>query len=330
MRAVVADAHKWLDVLPARSAATALAQHVARTHSSSSSSSSDSDGENDDPVRRCLERDAAAIAALAETVRADLEQALAAARGETKQTNAVRALLGALAHGTLPARWRRYVVPDALAVSAFVRDLARRFAQLERLVGSESTSDSGASASSASSASSANSAGVWLGGLLSPEAFTTATRQAAARALHCSLETLRLETVALRPDEGDGSVPAADLRRGVFAVSGMRLENGKLRATGVLDSAPEAAGAQHAAPVRTAVFAWRPCSSESESSESSDAAAAVDVPVFLNETRRVLLFNARVPVATEDESKESSVGEDGAAAVWCRRAVAFTCWQQSF
>jgi len=34
--------------------------------------------------------------------------------------------------------------------------------------------------------------GVWLGGLFSPEAFVTATRQAVAQQLQCGLESLRM------------------------------------------------------------------------------------------------------------------------------------------
>ena len=138
------------------------------------------------------------------------------------------------------------------------------------------------------------------------------TRHRAATALF----GVPLETVALRPGASDAC--AADVRRGVFAVAGLRLENGTLRETGVLESGSSGSGD---GAVRTAVFAWRP-----SSSSESKSTVTVDVPVFLNETRRQLLFTARVPVAMDGDKGSSSAEE--AAAAWCRRAVALTCWQQ--
>jgi len=255
--------------------------------------------EEDDPVRRCLERDAGTIASLSISIRADLEQAIMAALGEIKQTNDIRSLLNSLSHGTLPQRWKRYVVPDSVTIGVFMRDLTRRFAQLEKLVGMDEYKQSPS---------------IWLGGLLNPEAFTTATRQSAARAQKCSLETLQLETISLLPVDSKNNKPLADLKNGIFAIDGMCLENGILQQkTGVLDS--DSGGNNHAAiHIGTAIFAWK------NKKEKKKDDNIIDVPVFLNETRSLPLFNAHIPIA-------DSIKED--ADSWSRRSVAFTCWQNN-
>jgi len=297
MRAVVEDAQEWLKTIPSRNSANVLADKVRRSQMSIAS-------EEDDPVRRCLERDAGTIAALSIAIRADLEQAIMAALGEIKQTNDIRSLLNSLSHGTLPPRWKRYVVPDSVTIGVFMRDVTRRFSQLEKLIGADGYKQSPC---------------IWLGGLLNPEAFTTATRQSAARAQKCSLETLQLETIALLPVNNDTKnkqdKPLADLKNGIFAIDGMCLENGILQQTGVLDSDAGGSGRRAAIHIGTAVFAWK---NKAECKEKK--AGVIDVPVFLNESRALPLFAAHIPIA-------DSVQED--AASWSRRSVALTCWQNS-
>jgi len=297
MRAIMEDAQEWLKALPSKNAADTLANKVRRSQNNVINL-------EDDPVRRCLERDAGTIASLSIAIRADLEQAIMAAHGEIKQTNDIRSLLNSLSHGTLPQRWKRYVVPDSVTIGVFMRDVTRRFAQLEKLIGADEYKQSPR---------------IWLGGLLNPEAFTTATRQSAARAQKCSLETLRLETIALLPLDNDSKnkqdKPLADLKNGVFAIDGMCLENGILQQSGVLDSDTGGSGRRAAIHIGTAVFAWK-----SKTGENDKNGVVIDVPVFLNETRSLPLFDAHVPIAD---------GEHEDAASWSRRSVALTCWQNN-
>jgi len=63
-----------------------------------------------------------------------------------------------------------------MAVSGWIADLARRLAQLDNIANMDSL----------------NNVEVWLGGLLYPEAYITATRQAVAHRKKWSLETLHL------------------------------------------------------------------------------------------------------------------------------------------
>jgi hypothetical protein len=82
----------------------------------------------------------------------------------------------------VPKGWRKYAVPDSISVNGWLIDLAQRVAQLDNLTRSANF----------------QSMQVWLGGLFFPEAFVTATRQAAARGNDWSAENLHLELQFLK------------------------------------------------------------------------------------------------------------------------------------
>lgn len=134
-----------------------------------------------DPLSRFFGREAWTGRRLLQRVRKDLSDLIAVCDGQMKQTNELRALLTELNRGNVPPHWARYKMPRGTSVGQYFNDLVKRLAQLEVVSTNQNTSD-----------------GIWLGGLFQPEAYITATRQAAAHDQGWSLEqvslSLRLES----------------------------------------------------------------------------------------------------------------------------------------
>ena len=248
-----------------------------------------------DVVVRCLERDARALVRLLTVVRRDLQLVIDTAAGAVKQTNDTRALFEDLSHGATPHASTPYARPEMPSLGAYIRDLARRVEHFRTLLATSGRK-------------------VWLGGLLTPEAYITATRQAAARANKCSLETLSLQVVAVSSSAAAGS--DHKLAPDEFAIEGLVLENALLGKDGSLHIPTDTDAAAAAAAdtdslsstAATAIFAWR-----SKANALGDD-ASVKIPVFLNETRMSRLFTAVLPAATPENAK------------WCQRSSAFVSW----
>lgn len=94
----------------------------------------------------------------------------------------VRALVSALVKDAVPVSWKAGLVQADMGVAAWIDDLAKR---LEHL----------GSVSKAGPKTGADATPFWLGGLFSPDAFVTASRQHVAGALSCSLDELGLSLV---------------------------------------------------------------------------------------------------------------------------------------
>lgn len=101
---------------------------------------------------------------------------MACSRGEKKQDNRIRALIAALTKGVVPQTWLRYTVPASVTAVEWVKDFNERVQQLSRFSQSENLREER----------------VWLGGLFSPEAYVTATRQLIAQNNGWSLEQLNM------------------------------------------------------------------------------------------------------------------------------------------
>jgi hypothetical protein len=112
-------------------------------------------------------------------VRKDLSDLVNVCDGTMKQTNELRALLTDLNRGNVPKHWCKFKMPRGTSVGQYITDLCARLAQLERIA------TNGPSAGGMAM-------GIWLGGLFQPEAYITATRQAAAHEQGWSLEQLAL------------------------------------------------------------------------------------------------------------------------------------------
>ncbi|KAM0792972.1 hypothetical protein ACM66B_002727 [Microbotryomycetes sp. NB124-2] len=136
----------------------------------------------DDPLSRFYGRECALAVSLLRTVRDDLDQIAQVCAGTLKQTNDLRALLSALAKGSVPATWNRYKTRE-MPVSSWVTGFAKRVEQLEKIVVGDGSL----------ARSSFKDRPVVLGLLFHPHGFVTATRQTIAHDTRSSLELLELK-----------------------------------------------------------------------------------------------------------------------------------------
>lgn len=102
----------------------------------------------------------------------------------------------------VPASWKAGLVQADMGVAGWVDDLAKRLDHL-------------ASVSKAGPKTGPDAAPYWLGGLFSPDAFVTASRQHVAGALSCSLDELALSLVV----GGQRETSAAEGNFGFFVRS---------------------------------------------------------------------------------------------------------------
>merc|ERR1712137_1169127 len=121
---------------------------------------------------------------------------------------------------------------------------------------------------------------VWMGGLFNPEAFMTATRQAAARAHTWSLENLQLTAQVLSSEEFPAGADEA-----AFIARGLILEAASWDA-----SAQEmVATDEMSSRMPPILFTWK-LIEDAEKEKTTDHARVI-LPVYLNEMRLELLFS---------------------------------------
>jgi len=277
IQALHASTDKWLLLLPAP------AQQMQQQKEGEVSQE-----KLQDPLYRCFDREVRAGRSLVVKVRQDLSQVIEACKGEIKQTNYLRRLITDLAKGVVPKDWRRYAIPESVGVAAWLVDLAERLQQLERL-------------SSDMLCTPRPPLSVWLGGLFAPEAFITATRQAAARAHSWSLEHLQLHL--LPPGRSASSNPNA------FVLQGLTLEGGAGWREDRLAIVP-----QLYSSMPDTAFVWRHVTDQ-QPVVAQDGATAVRVPVYINAKRTEFLFDVGMPSPS-----------DVAPAVWYQRGLALVAW----
>ncbi|CAJ0587205.1 unnamed protein product, partial [Mesorhabditis spiculigera] len=202
-----------------------------------------------DPLFRFFEREVNLGASLLVDMRQDLQEILDICRGEKKQTNESRALAASLQRGQVPTNWQRYTVPRDVTVMDWMGDFRERVNQLQRITAS----------------SALKREAVWLGGLFSPEAYVTATRQQVAQANTWSLEQLHLHV-------SFGDSGSAD----AFKLTGIELRGAQPSNSGELSLSDS---------VRTAVdcveFSWK-----------QEASLGTRLPLYLYGDRRHLVVSA--------------------------------------
>lgn len=221
-----------------------------------------------DPLYRYFEREVTSGAKLLTTVISDLQDVVLICQGEKKQTNHHRSMLSELVRGIIPKGWKRYTVPVGCTVIQWITDFSNRVQQLQKV--SKLVSQAGAKE--------LQTFPVWLGGLLNPEAYITATRQCVAQANSWSLEELALEVTitesGVNPDQKDSS----------FGVTGLKLQgaqcknNELLLASTIMMDLP------------LTILKWVKASTETRVSR-------LTLPVYLNSTRTELLFTVDLAVA---------------------------------
>ncbi|XP_074099131.1 dynein heavy chain, cytoplasmic isoform X3 [Cotesia typhae] len=225
-----------------------------------------------DPLYRYFEREVNSGAKLLQDVIHDLEDVVMICQGEKKQTNYHRTMLSELVKGILPAGWRRYTVPRGCTVIQWITDFSHRVSQLQEV--SRLVSQGGAKE--------IKSFPVWLGGLLNPEAYITATRQCIAQANSWSLEELQLDVTI-----GDEDNIATDDCS--FAVTGLKLQgalckDNQLYLTSTIMT-----------DLPVTMLRW------SRSSTEEMRKGKLSLPVYLNSTRTELLFTVDLNTAVNQE-----------------------------
>lgn len=225
-----------------------------------------------DPLYRFFEREVAAGSALLNEVVHDLRNVVHICKGEMKQTNETRAMVGSLVRGMLPSGWRRYAVARGCTVQQWVGDFAQRVRQLDAV--SSAVADKGASR--------LQTIPVWLGGLLNPEAYITATRQCVAQANSWSLEELHLQVTVAE----SGSAPESSSEWS-FSVTGLKLQGATVKQNRLLLTNTIMVD------LPTTVLTWI----RGPEDASSTGGQSLTLPVYLNSARSELLFTVRLPVA---------------------------------
>ncbi|XP_049780046.1 dynein heavy chain, cytoplasmic isoform X3 [Schistocerca cancellata] len=225
-----------------------------------------------DPLYRYFEREVNSGAKLLQDVIHDLEDVVLICQGEKKQTNYHRAMLSELVKGIIPPSWRRYTVPRGCTVMQWITDFAQRVKQLQQV--SALVSQGGAQG--------LKSFHVWLGGLLNPEAYITATRQCIAQANSWSLEELMLDVTIT---DGDASKSSSDDCS--FGVIGLKLQgancrNNQLHLTSTIMM-----------DLPVTLLRWIRNGSTAE----VHARSKLSLPVYLNSTRTELLFTVDLNIA---------------------------------
>lgn len=166
-----------------------------------------------DPLYRYFEREVTSGAKLLCTVVADLQDVILICQGEKKQTNHHRSMLSELVKGIIPKGWRKYTVPTGCTVIQWVTDFSNRVKQLQKV--SQLVSQAGAKE--------LQGFPVWLGGLLNPEAYITATRQCVAQANSWPLEELALDVSILETGSN------GDQKDSSFGVTGLKLQGAQCK-----------------------------------------------------------------------------------------------------
>jgi dynein heavy chain 1 len=133
------------------------------------------------PLFRFFNREIGVMSQLLAKVRADLAGLLAVAEGDAKLTNEIGLLKDSLIKGVVPHAWRGYQFPAAIPTSVWVTDFVDRIMQYQRI------------ATHARAGRKLGDVELWIGGVMEPAAFFTASRQAVAAAENVSLEQLRME-----------------------------------------------------------------------------------------------------------------------------------------
>jgi len=256
---------KLLEILPAN------LDQMKRTASSISN-----------PLFRFLEREVTVAGHLLDTVRADLGKLKEMCAGNIKSTNVLREIAKSLHADITPNKWKVYSVANITATE-WIIDFKQRLDQFKRLTQS---SDYGRK-------------GIWMGGLLYPEAYLTATRQAVSQDFKWSLEELDLYiTIGVDAPENDQC----------FILHNTSIEgaqwNSKTNSIEVGDNL--------SCPLPSVMIKWVHKSQVDKLSKDQ-----LQVPVYLNNSRNKLLFS--IKLASGDMPQY----------LWYQRGIALISWNKS-
>jgi len=235
------------------------------------------------PIYRFLKREIGVASKLLKKVRSDLFNILEMCDGKSKSTNELREISKDIYNDIIPKSWRAYQTLE-MGINEWIVDLKNRVSQLNKLSEDREFGKSN----------------IWLGGLIFPEAYLTATRQYVAQSLKVPLDELVL-TIDL-PSNISDRVDDSD-----FVVSGLCLDGaewdydtGKLKMTDNLNY-----------QLPRIIIRWIV--------KSKIDSKSFAIPVYLNSSRKNLLFS----IMFKNESELSD-------ADWYQRGTAVISWNKSF
>lgn len=229
-----------------------------------------------DPLFRFFEREINSGIKLLQTVLEDLNDVVEICAGNKKQTNHHRQLLKDLAKGLIPKNWCKYTVPKNLIVQPWIVDFAERIKQLANV--SKQFNEEGLPG--------LKNCVVWLGGLFTPEAYITATRQYVAQANSWSLEELVLDISVFE------SMSQAKLDENSFGLVGLKLQGAECNQNKISLSLNILNN------FNVSVVRWLRTSTEVKAAMKKK----INLPIYLNSTRSELLFTINIDA---DQSENS-------------------------
>ncbi|KAJ5078911.1 intein-containing cytoplasmic dynein 1 heavy chain 1 precursor [Anaeramoeba ignava] len=268
MKKLEKSTREWIDILPKS------LDSLKKTESSIK-----------DPLFRCFNREIIIGKKLLNKVREDLEKILLLCQGKQKHTNYLRGLIRDLTQATIPSSWRVYSVAN-IPVGIWIVDFSKRIKQLQKIILSKNYCLDG----------------IWLGGLFSPEAFITATRQSAAQSNMWSLETLKLEIEI-------GKFTQSKFKNTSFFVDDFTLE-GAIWKNNCLAISSDISN-----PLPRVQLRWVPNQENELNVKSKVGSDLINLPVYLNNTRKELLF-----------SLDLTTPKDVPIQTWYQRGTALIVW----
>jgi dynein heavy chain 1 len=236
-----------------------------------------------DPIFRFLLREVAVASKLLNKVRDDLQKLILVAKGEGKSTNELRDITKNVFNDTVPKSWQIYATIE-LNITEWILDFKNRINQLNKITQSP---DYGRS-------------GLWIGGLIFPEAYLTATRQSVAQELKVSLDELMLSVELVKT--------ITNVDKTSFVLKGLCIEGAewnydqdKLLMTDSLFS-----------QLPPFLLKW-------SVKKNADLKNIFPIPVYMNTMRKNLLFSVFI--------KNESVLTDSD---WYQRGIALISWNKTY
>ena len=238
---------------------------------------------NNDPIYRFLLREVAVASKLLNKVRDDLDQLILMSKGESKSTNELRDIAKNIFNDSVPKVWQIYSTLE-LNITEWILDLKNRINQLNKITQAK---DYGRS-------------GLWLGGLIFPEAYLTATRQSVAQELKVSLDELMLSVELVK------NITSVD--NTCFVLKGLCIEGAEWNYE------------QNKLIMTDSLFSQLPPFLLKWSvKKNANLSNIFPIPVYLNTMRKNLLFSVFI--------KNESVLSDSD---WYQRGIALISWNKTY
>lgn len=238
---------------------------------------------SNNPIYRFLNREIGVASKLLLRIRSDLSRLIEMCKGNLKSTNDLREVAKDLSNDVIPSAWKVYATME-LTVSEWIMDLNNRIIQLNKV---SSEKDFGRK-------------NIWIGGLIFPEAYLTATRQYVAQSLRVPLDELVLKV--------DLPTSVENIEETDFVVSGVGIEgaewsyseNKLVRTDSLFYQLPKI------------LLRWVKKSEQGKE-------GVFYIPVYLNNSRKNLLFSVMI----KNDSDLSDFD-------WYQRGIALISWSKTY